>query len=465
MAEKSKARPQVRVKKILFALGCAVIGVLFVMNILHYDPIDESFLQDYDEFNAYERVNEEPPVYEVSEDDETVGYLALTGHYGYQSEVVMATLVDMQGTILDVRAYSQDESPSYFRKLIGQSFFKKNFIGDPIAEGFSIDTNVNAVSHATISSNAATKAVEEGVTYIGEHYLDTPVTQHGNEISIGYLDALVLIMLILAFAATRWSKNKKLVWVCRVYSIVVMGFLAAQFITLSVLIALFSLDWPSVADYLRWYLLVFGAFLLIIVTGKNSYCAYICPFGALEEAVFAMGGPIGKKPLNPAVGKLLRWMPGILIFISLALALGLHNLEFANYEPFSLIFGQVGVGIQWALLPLVLVGALFSRRIYCNFACPVGYVLTKITILRARIARLAKGERTAAAQKEAGAAPDAQPASAKDSTASQKTAKETASKKERRPLKAYDVLVLVLGLAIAVVSLISIISTAGVFGG
>lgn len=465
MAEKSKVSPQARMKKILFALGCAVIGVLFVMNILHYDPIDESFLHDYDEFDSYTRVNEEPPVYEVSENGETVGYLALTGHYGYQSDVVMATLVDMQGTVLDARAYSQDESPSYFRKLIGQSFFKKNFVGDPIADGFSIDTNVNAISHATISSNAATKAVEEGAAYIGEHYLDTPVSQHGNEISVGYLDVLVFIMLILAFAATRWSKNKKLAWICRVYSIVVMGFLAAQFITLSVLIAFFSLDWPSVADYLRWYLLVFGAFLLIIVTGKNSYCTYICPFGALEEVVFAVGGPIGKKPLNPAVGKLLRWLPGILIFISLALTLGLHNLEFANYEPFSLIFGQVGVGIQWALLPLVLVGALFSRRIYCNFACPVGYVLTKATILRARIARLAKGRRNDIAQQEAGTAPDVQPAGTEQSTPSRKAAGETPSKKERRPLKAYDVLVLVLGLAIAAISLASILSTAGIFGG
>ncbi len=465
MAAKTGAGASKQIKRILFALGCAVIGVLFVLNILHHDPIDESFLTDYDEFDAYERVNEEPPVYEVSNDGTEVGYLVLTGHYGYQSEVIIATLVDMQGTVLDARTYAQNETPSYYRKLLGGGFFKKNFVDDPIADGFSIDTNVNAISHATISSNAATNAVEEGVTFVGEHYLGTSVQQHGKGISVGYLDVLVFIMLILAFAVTRWSKNKVLVWACRVYSIVVMGFMAAQFITLSVLVAFFSLDWPSISDYLRWYLLVFGAFLLIIVTGKNSYCSYICPFGALEEVVFAIGGPIGKKPLNPLVGKILRWLPGIIIFISLALALGLHNLEFTSYEPFSLIFGQVGVGIQWALLPLILVGALFSRRIYCNFACPVGYVLTKITLLRAKIAKVIKGKNRRESGETDAQTGDDKPRAAALTGKATVNAEKAEQEKEKRLLKPYDVLVLVLGLAIAVVSLASIISTTGIFGG
>lgn len=438
-----------KVKRVLFALGCIIIAALFVMNALYHEPIDEAFLDDYDEFNAFEQVNAEPPVYAVSEEGAPVGYLVICGHYGYQSEVVMATLVGMDGTVLSVKPYSQDESPSYFRKLIGQSFFKKNFIDDPIASGFSIDANVDAISHATISSNAATKAIQEGVTFVGEHYLNTPVEQPDSGMSIGYLDILVFIMLLLAFAVTRWSKQRVLVWVSRIYSIVVMGFLASQFITLTVLIALCSLDWPSVADYLRWYLLVFGTLLLILITGKNAYCATICPFGALEEAVFAIGGPIGKKPLNPGIGKLLRWFPAVLIFISLVLTLAFHNLEFANYEPFSLIFGQVGVGIQWALLPLVLVGALFSRRIYCNFACPVGYVLTKATLLRNRVARLIKN---------AGKSAEKEPV---------KELKETAKaeKRERKPLKPYDVLVLIIGIAIAVVSLLSIMNATGLLSG
>lgn len=509
MADRQKTTLSKKVRKILFALGCIVVAVLFALDLAHHEPINESFLDGYDTFDRYERVSDEPPVYEVFNGDDTVGYLVVTGHYGYQSEVVMATLVNLDGNIVDTRAYSQEESPSYFRKLIGQGFFKKNFMNKPIENGFSIETNVDAISHATISSNAATKAINEGVTYVGEHYLGTTVAKQDTGVKVGYLDALVLVMLILALVASRFSKNAKLKWVCRVYSIVVMGFMASQFITLSVLVALFSLDWPSVVDYLRWYLLVFGALIMLLAMGKNTYCAYICPFGALQEVVFAFGGPIGKKPLNPTVTKVLKWSPGILVFVSLALTLGFHNLDFANYEPFSLIFGQVGVGIQWALLPLVFVGALFSRRIYCNFACPVGYVLTKMVMLRAKVAKAVKGDKkgsgkavaagaagegaaageaaagavaagavaakaNAAAVGNAGVATDDSSAGVATADKADKAEAGVAAKDEkaapkgakgRKPMKVHDVLVFVAGLAIAVVSLLAIINATGVFGG
>lgn len=452
MKDSVARRRLVRPRNVAFAAGLVIVAVLFVLDMTYHEPVDDAFLDGYNEFDAYELVNEQPAVYEVSKDGSAVGYLVLEGHYGYQSEVVMATLVDTNGTVLDARAYSQEESPSYFRKLVGSSFFKNNFVGDPIADGFSIDANVDAISHATISSNAATKAVQEGVSFVGEHYLDISVATHDNGIAIGYLDVLVFMMLVLALLTSRFAKKKILVWGCRVYSIVVMGFMASQFITLAVLLAFFSLDWPSVVDYLRWYLLVFGVLLIILGTGKNVYCAYICPFGALEEAVFALGGPIGKKPLNPRVGKLLRWFPGVLVFISLVLALGLHNLDYTNYEPFSLIFGQVGIGIQWVLLPLVLLGALFSRRIYCNFACPVGYVLRKIVAVRSKATRFIRRKTMPKEPVTPQAAGDA-------------TVPERAGKTEKHPMKAYDWLVLLIGIALVVVSFLTIIGASGLIGG
>ena len=97
-----------KVKRVLFALGCTIVATLFVMNTLYHEPIDEAFLDDYEEFNAFEQVNAEPPVYTVSEEGVPVGYLVICGHYGYQSEVVMATLVGMDGTVLNVKPYSQD---------------------------------------------------------------------------------------------------------------------------------------------------------------------------------------------------------------------------------------------------------------------------------------------------------------------------------------------------------------------
>ena len=470
---------------VAFAACCAIILALFVGNLMYHEPIDQEFLQEYEEFDSYEQVNEDPVLYKVSQDAQDVGYLVFESHYGYQSDVEIATLVGMDGAIIDTRTYAQDESPSYYKKLIGGSFFKKNFPGQDISEGFDINTNVDAISHATISSNAATKAVQKGVSYVGEHYLGVDVQQHEKDIQVGYLDVLVFLMLILAFATSRFTKIPWLKWVARVYSIVVMGFMAAQFITLSVMVALCSLEWPALVDYLRWYILVFGALILILGTGKNLYCNYICPFGALQEVEAALAGPLAKKPLHPKARKILQMAPGILVFVCLALALGTHNLGFANYEPFSLIFGQTGVGIQWALLPIVLLGALFSRRFYCNFACPVGFVLNKLVLGRNKLVRLVKGDKRKAgkaaakvkaneaeqpveaqaadvvkevqATSEAKTADEAQPVDASQAAETPAAeAKPKPAKKGDKPMEGRDWLVTVLAVALILVSVLSI---------
>ena len=468
-------------RDIVFYIGCAVLAVLFVLNMTYHEPVDEGFLAEYDQFDAYEQVNAEPIVFKVSKDGTDVGYLVITSHYGYQSNVEVASLVSPDGTLIEARTYKQDETPSYYQKLVAGSFFKRNFTDKPIADGFDISTNVDAISHATISSNAATKAIQEGVSYVGANYVNTPVAKQGGQIAIGQLDIFVILMLIIAFVASRFSKKKWLTWVARVYSIVVMGFIAAQFITLSVLVAFFSLDWPSYVDYLRWYLLVFGVLILILGTGKNLYCNYMCPFGAFQGAEFALAGPLGKKPLNPMVTKIMRWFPGALIFISLALTLGFHNLGFTSYEPFSLLFGQVGVGIQWALLPLVVVGALFSRRIYCTFICPIGYVLGKIVKIRTKVVSLVKkspnaGEKDKAAtkpevdaadapapaiQSDMEAGPAVEEAETKAEKAPEKVEKATPAKEGKRPMVFHDWLILAIGCALAVVSVLSILNGFG----
>ena len=491
-------------KSIAFYVGCAIIAVLFVMNFMYHEPIDEGFLSEDEEFDAYERVNDDPAVFKVSKDGKDIGYLAFASHYGYQSDVVMASLVGLDGMLIDARPYSEDETPSYFQKLVSGGFFDKNFRNVPIEDGFSISTNVDAVSHATISSNASTQAVQKSVSYVGSQYLNTKVADRGNDLVVGQLDIFVIIMLILALVASRFTKKAWIKWVARIYSIVVMGFLAAQFITLSVLVAFFSLDWPSVVDYLRWYLLVFGVLILLLGTGKNLYCNYMCPFGAFQEAEFALGGPLGKKPLNPRVTKIMRWFPGILIFLSLALTLTFHNLGFTCYEPFSLLFGQVGVGVQWALLPIILVAALMSRRVYCTFICPVGYVLGKIVTVRNKVVNRFKkpaGKKPTAAAKaeeavtvsekqdvkeESSASAEAQaeetPAASVETQAeetpaeveeaAQEAANETAeqavttttkakapaAKKAGKPMTGRDWIILIMGCALFVVSALTILN-------
>ncbi len=375
-----------KIAKLLFMAGFAIVLVLGIMNVLYEEPFDEVFMQEFDQFNEWEQVNSDPLVFSVSQDGTQVGYLAFDEHYGYQSDIVMGTLVGLDGVVLQTSVYQEDETPAYIRKLVGAAFYKNNFIGDSIEQGFSVDTNVDAVTKATISSNAVANAVEKSVSYVGENYLDIEVIPaNGDTIKVTSSDFVLLGMFVLAIAATRFPKLSWLQWVTRIYSVVMLGFVIAQFITLSVLVAFFSFEWPSLVDYLRWYIMIFGVLALLLITGKNSYCSHMCPFGAFQEIEAAFAGSLCKTNASRRIAAWARYIPGVLLFVAVVLAFVTHDMIFLTYEPFSLLFGQVGEGVHWALLPIVLVASIFFKRFYCRYACPVGYVLRKIVSGRNKV--------------------------------------------------------------------------------
>jgi polyferredoxin len=56
-----------------------------------------------------------------------------------------------------------------------------------------------------------------------------------------------------------------------------------------------------------------------------------------------------------------------------------------SYEPFAMMFSLNGVGIQWFLLPLALIGSFFMSTFWCRFFCPCGHALTKLRQYRKKI--------------------------------------------------------------------------------
>jgi len=128
---------------------------------------------------------------------------------------------------------------------------------------------------------------------------------------------------------------------------------------------------------------------IIVLYGKNFYCHYMCPFGAVQELQNKLAGLPQLKVYGRA-REYGTYMPPVLAFIAIILALITDNPSAVNYEPFSLIFGRTGVEIQWIMLPLTLFFAFFSFRFYCRFACPVGYLLSLMVRLRTKVVSLWK---------------------------------------------------------------------------
>jgi polyferredoxin len=79
----------------------------------------------------------------------------------------------------------------------------------------------------------------------------------------------------------------------------------------------------------------------------------------------------------------LLWLSLMVIFLSKHPALG-------SYEPFAMMFSLNGVGIQWFILPVALIGSFFMSTFWCRFFCPCGHALTKLVQFRKKLLQVFK---------------------------------------------------------------------------
>lgn len=364
-------------------------GYYFYLNSQKDDHITQ-FLNQHNYFSSYEELNSIPLTFKVSNDTGKVGYLVIDNEIGYQSTITLATLIDFEGKILDVSTYSEYETPAFYKRIEDAGFFENAFKDKFIEGGFRVNENVDAISRATITSKAITKVVHKSSYYVGNKHLNISVKNLYNGVQIGYLEVSLFVLLVLVLFAYK-KKNMRLRILVLFYSVIVIGFKFAQFLTFSMFFAGITGKWPSLHDDFRWYILVFGAIGLNLITGKNLYCAYMCPFGAVQE----LGNNFAKLKfvkVSHKVGRKLRFIPGILAYLALVLALFTQQVGVMSYEPFSLLYGRIGTDIQWALLPLTLFTALFVMRFYCNYTCPVGYILNLMLKLKRKTVALWKKE-------------------------------------------------------------------------
>ena len=72
------------------------------------------FMSKYDHFDSHEKLNDSPLVFQVSKDNMKIGYLVFEEEQGYQSRIIIASLLDYAGNIIDAKTYFEDETPAFY---------------------------------------------------------------------------------------------------------------------------------------------------------------------------------------------------------------------------------------------------------------------------------------------------------------------------------------------------------------
>ena len=165
-----------------------------------------------------------------------------------------------------------------------------------------------------------------------------------------------------------------------IIGIIVFGFILNNPLTLNLVNKLLLGFWPVWHVHLYWYLLIGGIVLFIIISNRNPYCEWFCPFGAAQECFGLIGG--AKVQTQMKYRYFLKWLQRGLAWLAILLALMFRNPAVSNYEVFSTFFKLIGSNIQFILLGLIIVAALFLKRPWCSFLCPLRPVIDIIKLFR-----------------------------------------------------------------------------------
>ena len=172
---------------------------------------------------------------------------------------------------------------------------------------------------------------------------------------------------------------------------IILGFMYNRPLTLVYITKLTLGYWPQWRTNLYWYFLVGGVLLIFIFNNRNAYCGWFCPFGAAQECMGVIGG--GGLPRS-RYHNAMRVLQRMLALMAILIGIYFRSPGLSNYELYGTLFGLVGTTIQFAVLGVVLIVAMFIKRPWCNYLCPIRPALEIINIFRGWVKGLWKKENT-----------------------------------------------------------------------
>ena len=128
-------------------------------------------------------------------------------------------------------------------------------------------------------------------------------------------------------------------------------------------------------------LLVLFTLITTLLFGR-VFCSSLCPFGALQDFItrfvpkrfqFNVPQKIHDKALYIKYGIL------VLIFVMAFAAADISIFQY--FEPFGTVFFLSRSVLLWSIAILFLLGAVFIKRFYCRYVCPLGAALGVISLV------------------------------------------------------------------------------------
>jgi hypothetical protein len=385
MSDQKKKNPSLRIDRLLSLIALVLITAAWFWGRTRSEINLMPFLHStYPEAGHFEHMGSS--IYSVWHSKKKVqllGYLAPGRGAGFGGDLILMVAVSPKGEVLNAAVAAHKETPSFFRRVLKSDLIPSicgKFYNDPL----QIKKDIDGISGATYTCEALAEAVRRASRQVAKKALGLSVPEEEKPaLKFGFAEIFLILLFLLAFLTTRpFFKLKRISrWIILIFGLVILGFALNKPVNLIFVNRILLGFFPSWQSHIYWYLLLAGIFFFLIIDNKNLYCERMCPFGAAQECIGAIGGAKTPPP-PPKARTFFRWVQRGLALIVIIIALIFTNPSYFSYEISGALFHLIGTSLQFAILGIILILSLFVRRPWCNYLCPVRPVLDIIRLFR-----------------------------------------------------------------------------------
>lgn len=320
--------------------------------------------------------------------DETLGFIASEQATGYAGPIVVMVFVNSESTLKDLLVVENIETPAFFTRVMAADF-PGRFRGKKSNSPFALEEDIDAISRATFTSRGITEAARKAAHKIAvrEFGLDVPPAPKF-AFSYEHIAILGLLALVPVLHGLKLGKTRYLTLLA---GFLLIGLWQKSPLSMSNISSILGGNMPLLAEIPFWLILLAGVMFYVVVLGRNLYCFWLCPMGAVAEGC-AKAGEYGKLNMAPDSKQIKKYRRLRLILAWLALVVGftLLNPAVSSYEIFAPLFALQGNKAQWLMLPFFLFTGFFAARFWCRYFCPVGGILDYLAKVRTDLAKWIK---------------------------------------------------------------------------
>ena len=300
--------------------------------------------------------------------------------YGGPLYIVMQT--DRDGVVQKIVIRRHRETSSYLKKVLTRNF-TGSFHDISIEQLSNREMIPDGISGATSTCDGISGAVIDACQNLAGEVFGLKHSSFVKEpIVFGFPEIVLILLFSLGFIGRMpGMKYQEIIrWVSLLSGMLFLGFIFNNQVTISKINSYLLGFWPGWRSGLYWIMLLGGIVGILILSGKNVYCYWFCPFGAAQECLSKVGN--AKRSGDLQISYHLKWIQRSLAWIAIIIALVFRNPGISSYEVFGGLFDLTATLPLFLLLGVTLIVSLFIHRPWCTYLCPMDPVFTFISLFK-----------------------------------------------------------------------------------